>query len=910
MKKSVYLLSGSGYLFLCILCSIVLIGAGGCKKDIDHDGYTAAEGDCRDDPKGDPLLCESLICGACSDESCRTCAQCIHPGAEEYPDWIDSNCNGFADEPPIGFEREGSSMQGFASAVDWYGDYVYVAAGSVLQVYDTGSGARPELTAEIEFRDWVRQMDVEGAMLFVAARGDGVIALDLSDPAHPQQAGHFRGTFTVDDSHTGVPALFHGIDALWDEQNQTFLVAVANANAVPANEGGIDAVVFTYDAAGKEFNLLEAFDSSVRSEKRMQVPTSVGLAESERSLYIGYGWPGLSLLPLFFDPYGELVYVPLDGAGAPLHKTGIGAVMDLTTRGNHAFAALTRACPNQECGILSRFTPGSKALTEAPVLQLPGGGPGGAVDVDGDVVSFSTISVGRYQDGNNLWAFTDLANLDAAPPSPPAIAGSAGTLDWVFQLACRDAGTESRIYVADEWGGLETWRIKNGDLTLDLGTDRVATGMFSLGMWNVGTKIYSIKEGAGLWVVDAEQLSHEQAAIEWINTEDPGCSDRCETYCPPPHNNEKCCCPPKTGSWPYPPAVFVSSGADSQGRVAVLAQNRNTAVPGDGYFMVFKEDSAAGRFQYQCLYSESWPGRAWSGNVIKAHDSFLFVTADVDTPAPPNELRLYQHLTDPAASDTVHLLGVIEMPSEPGLKDNLWSIVDIAVSGKYLFVAEAHQPLLAVPDRGRIYAFQWKRDDDGSGSEPATLLPAKYLGSFCVTEHNGFIPNRLLVDTARDRLIVGCTARYVPPVHQGAVLFYDSISACLENATSCFNSASPDSMETRRTDHSPDASRRALNTYPNINGIAVENDAMYIADFDNGLYKYALDSPGSPEIIGFYPAHRGSPREPLTPHMVMSPKDIIPLFHPISVGVIPSTGSLVVQEFMSGRITLLRDLQR
>jgi hypothetical protein len=802
-------------------------------------------------------------------------------------------------------------MQGFASAVDWYDDYVYVAAGAVLQVYDT-TVSPPKLTDEIEFRDWVRQMDVERAMLFVAARGDGVIALDLRDPAHPRPAGHFWGTFSADDSPTGVEALFHGVDALWDEQEQTMLVAVANANAVPANRGGIDAVVFNYDAANEKFNLLQAFDASVRSETRTQVPLCVGLAESGRSLYIGYGWPGISFAPPFFDPYGELVYVLRDGSAAPLHKTDIGAVMDLKARDSHAFTALTRAClSEQECGILSRFSPRDNELTEAPVLSRAGGGPGGAVDLDGDLLCFGTLSVGRYEGGSNVWAFTGLDSLDADPPSPPAVAGAAGTLDWIFQVACRDAGTDSRVFVADEWGGLEMWRVSDGVLTLDLWSDRVATGMFSLGMWNAGTKIYSIKEGAGLWTVDAQDLSREQAAVEWINPDDPGCSERCETYRAPPHDDEKGCCPPKTGAWPYQPAVFVAAGTSSQGRIAVLAQDRNTAVPGDGYFMLFKEDSSAGAHTHQCIYSESWPGRAGCGIVVREHDSFLFVSADVENPSPPNALRLYRHQADPSGTaDTVEFLGEIEMPLEPQQKDDLWAIVDVAVYGSRLFVAEAHQPLLSVPDSGRICVFQWREDAAAPDQEPAVLLPAVYLGSFCTTAGTGFIPNRLLVDESRDRLVVGCSARYVPPVHQGALLFYDAISECLENAAGCFDATSQVYIETKRTDHAPAAALRVLNTYPNISDIAVVGDVMYVADFDNGLYKYALDSTGNPGITGFYPAHRGTAREPVTPHLVMSPEGVIPLFHPVSIGVLPSGGRIVVQEYMSGRVTILRDLQK
>jgi len=157
--------------------------------------------------------------------------------------------------------------------------------------------------------------------------------------------------------------------------------------------------------------------------------------------------------------------------------------------------------------------------------------------------------------------------------------------------------------------------------------------------------------------------------------------------------------------------------------------------------------------------------------------------------------------------------------------------------------------------------------------------------------------------------VVGCSTRYVPPVRQGALLVYDAIADCFDNASGCFNLKSPAYVETRRADFSPDASLRTLNTYPNICGLALHGDALYVADFDSGLYKYALDSPGRPEIVGFYPAHRGTASEPVSPYLVMSPEDVIPLFHPIAVAAIPATGRIVVQEYMSGRVTILRDLQ-
>jgi hypothetical protein len=79
--------------------------------------------------------------------------------------------SGFGKELPVGFDREGYSMQGAASAVEWYGGYVYLAAASVLQVYHVPPGATPELIHEIELRDWVREMEIAGDTLFMAARG-------------------------------------------------------------------------------------------------------------------------------------------------------------------------------------------------------------------------------------------------------------------------------------------------------------------------------------------------------------------------------------------------------------------------------------------------------------------------------------------------------------------------------------------------------------------------------------------------------------------------------------------------------------------------------------------------------------------------------------------------------------------
>jgi len=83
---------------------------------------------------------------------------------------------------------------------------------------------------------------------------------------------------------------------------------------------------------------------------------------------------------------------------------------------------------------------------------------------------------------------------------------------------------------------------------------------------------------------------------------------------------------------------------------------------------------------------------------------------------------------------------------------------------------------------------------------------------------------------------------------------------------------------------------------------------MYVADVDNGLYKYRLlEGEEKAEVVGFYPAHRGNAAEPVTPHRVLSPEGVVPLHHPVSVGRVSSSGEIVMQEGMSGRVSILSE---
>jgi hypothetical protein len=83
-----------------------------------------------------------------------------------------------------------------------------------------------------------------------------------------------------------------------------------------------------------------------------------------------------------------------------------------------------------------------------------------------------------------------------------------------------------------------------------------------------------------------------------------------------------------------------------------------------------------------------------------------------------------------------------------------------------------------------------------------------------------------------------------------------------------------------------------------------DDDALYIADRDNGLYRYSYSREA---YTGFYPAHRGPTSQAYLPQLVQSPEGVVPLFHPIAIAATPS-GQLMVQEHVSGRISILSGL--
>jgi len=799
------------------------------------------------DPTADPAWCDLDEDGFCFwpfGQDCDDNDSQTYPGADERPDLKDNNCSGFEDEPPLGFKRLGYTMGGAGSSVAWYGDYLYLAAAATLRVYHAPQGGTPQQVYETELRDWGREMVVDGDTLFIAARGDGLHAFDLSvDPAHPEPAGQISGVFDAG-SYTGVTAIFNGVDA------RNGRVAVARVNNVNKSQGGVDALVYDYDPLSDTFTLVNAFGTEVRSKTDIEVPITVGLTGDGLKLYIGYG-----------IIVGELVYIPLENPENVLHAD-IGSPMDIATRGEAAFVALT-GLSTGDFSMLSRVTPVSGALVEEEIIIHSGSGAGMSVGVDGDLLCFGTWSPGRYEEGYNLWAFRD---LDQAMPTR---VGNAGTPDWIYQLACRQTDSQNGwAYVADEWGGLELWASQGISLTLDLENHRLPSGALSLDIWADGDQVYTAKEGAGLWTFDDGDFASDRVAVEWIDTSDPGCA--CVD-----------CCPPEEGEWPYPPAVFIDSGISNQGLIVVTAQDRNNAVAGDAFLMFFEESGG----EYELIHSDplglSDPiGGTWGANMVSTEGELIFAAISA------GPLHIYQHC--PGEADRVRSLVQIELPSS----GSGFEFGDVALYGDYLFVSEQYRPLLSEPTSALVHVYRWKEGELATcPDQPALLDPPEHLGSFA----SGLIPYKLLIDPVRQRLYVGCTSKITFPQIAGDVLSYD---------LTAFDPGNLETFDTHRTSLAPADSMRV--TLTNVHDLHLDRDDLYIVDKDNGLYLYNLEME---RITHFYPAHRGPQTQAYTPsEWVQSPPGIVPLYAPIGMAITPS-GAIVVQEYVTGRVSIFSKLE-
>ena len=461
MKRFRTAAADHGRLFL-VLIPILVLFLTGSKCDMDGDGYSWPA-DCDDnDPES-------------------------HPNALEQPDIKDNNCNGFQDEPPVGFEWSDFSMQGAASAVARYNDYVYVSASAVLQVYHVPETGAPSFVRELPLRDSVRKMVVDGSTLFLAARGAGLLAYDLADPEHPEfkdgitgyqyNLGNTKGTYFV--------AL--GVDA------KDNVVAVAMLNYVPQSAGGVDAAIYDYNPAAGEFSLRRYFEAQdVRGRVDAEYPISTGLTDDLEGLYIGFGFFGAQEGDLSVQAYGELAYVDLTNpAPNAMNLPSLGLSIDFATKGHDAFVAVSNA---EQCGVqcpaLVRVHPTAQGLEQTDILMMNGASLGGSVDLDetGDFLNLGLLMI--HQGHPNLYAYTDLDN------PIPTLLGSATTMDWIYDSACQSLPGVDRIFVADEWGGFQVWESAGGAPMMK---HRFETGTLSERVWNDGSLVYSAKRGAGLW---------------------------------------------------------------------------------------------------------------------------------------------------------------------------------------------------------------------------------------------------------------------------------------------------------------------------------------------------------------------------------------------------------------------------
>jgi hypothetical protein len=243
-------------------------------------------------------------------------------------------------------------------------------------------------------------------------------------------------------------------------------------------------------------------------------------------------------------------------------------------------------------------------------------------------------------------------------------------------------------------------------------------------------------------------------------------------------------------------------------------------------------------------------------------------------------LRAYQHC--PGRSDQVRLIGEIVMPGDQANME----ISDVAVYGDYLFVTEVHHSALSEPDRGSVHAYRWK---DGPipacPARPAELAPV-YVGSFA----QDMVAYRLALADAHRELALGASAHPTFPVKAGGVFLYD-----LDR----FDPADVASFDQER--QSAPQPEAWLATGPNVHGLVVSGDELYVVDRDNGVFAFSL---ASHTYEAFYPAHRGPENQGYTPQMVESPADVVPLYHPVAATMLPS-GRIAVHEHNSGRVAIL-----
>ncbi len=829
------------------------VGSDGC--DADEDGYTVAAGDCDDN---DPS---------------------IQPGAEERANIVDDNCNGFADEPPVGLELDegATALQGWATAVAHADDHVFVSGAATLLVYHEGTDGALALEARVDLRDVVYDMALDGDTLFLAAGNAGLVAVDVSDPAVPVIADQ-----RVDFAASSVGAR-NGYVAVGHRNQKTVAV-------YPFDGERFGAPVFTY--AGDDCMMASDYVSAV----------TLGGPSGEH-LYVGYAGTheedqsGTTLTV----QDGDLAYFEDFHAGpsvpaACLSRHGddpIGAVSALSALDeadrSGVFLATERktmqdvpslrwvepVCDPAGVCVLEEVVPCEDCYCDAADPEdCPDGtllkGRGNAVAGDSSLVCVGGMHVFDYK-LDDLWCVRD-------PFSPNPRPLSTRTLDLVYDLEFnRDSDGIARLYVADEWGGLQVYQ---PDTDLDRMVARAATGAQSFAVWRDRQTIYSVKEGAGLWRYQ-EGTGEDPVVLErvWSRGGDPtvACYDTEENGGDYDPTNPSCL-----------DDVFVHAGVSDGQTVYLQVGNRFDIVGLDyTYFVAVDRDSGEALFQqYQSEHVSFWgigsvvvePLADGTNAVFLATGSNRCNDMDeqyygpcLDGTFQEGGLRLYRHDTVAGTMAQAAFVPTGTLPSGVYAVEAL----DAAILGDYVFVPllEFRWPKLRDLANGvfaseGIAIYRWRDQVGNLGLEEVSRVAP-------LDVHDE--PYRLLVDEDHGLLLAGGQKLLAYPL------------------------TDTDGVPLLGTPVDLSPGDNSLNAPLAIWGMARLGNRLYVADPYNGIYGYDLSAGVETRPVVFYPTFDAASNQPIP-----LAADIRPLHMPRDLAV-ASDGALLVQEWISGRVSLLRE---
>ncbi len=838
---------------LLLLVAVGCVGADdGCDHDEDGDGFVSSK-DCDDDTSKDAAVCETSTCDGCDTglsvpAECYHCARCTHPDIRvEFPDIKDNQCDGFADEPPVGLELDGERLKGVSTAVLRVEDTIYLAAmGTVVIFHDNGTDPPVQVNqgAEIVTEDGINRMAYQDGILFLAAQNAGLEAFDVSDPTAPRPAGTVKG----------IVARY--VDA------RAGRVAVGMRNSLEVR-------VYDYDPSrtGEEFQevfrYLDDGNYCVTDTSTTDV-SAVALTSDGRSLFVGYDT--YSPLPSLQHYDGELALVQnLDGTPATAclpHEESypnrvIGTVGEIVPVENGeirgALVTTHTSFDTYDAPSLRWVWLEGDRLASVALVGEPGKkGVGYALDGDLDAVGFcSSYQIGT--DNDNVWLVTN--PLDDARRQ---VFGGR-TVDIAYDVDLHWEGGTPVLEAADEWGGYQVYRPDSGSGRL-VRNQKIDIGGFGAALWVDGDGVFAGKEGAGLWGYSATADDPERLVLEYIHPDDPGC--RSPGACP------EVPCPGEDL-----PSVFVRDGTTRGAYHYVITSDRSDLVGWDrNYFMIVRDDGADARvvFSDPIGYAATYMGLSR----VLVEDDLVFVTYG------ESGIHVYQHC--PGSDPEARLLA----SWTDAHNDTPIQYLDLVRFGDYLLAPAGYVFLFDFQNLWKslgITVFQLRgvdaTTDCTSGAqvdlEPVATLPANVAGA-------AWDPYRIAWDRGRNLLFAAGTelVGYAWP-EPGAELTQDLL----------------DDLTPVLLTPAEDLQRVGL---PAMYGLAILNDHLFVADVTNGIYGYDIGD-GNPAgtLDLFYPTF-----DSLSARPIPVEADVRPVHSPRGLAVAPN-GDLLVLEWFSGRVSRL-----